>query len=115
MPWLRLPAAVVLALAASAAPAHAHLTASSPADDATLTSAPRTLVLEFSENASLTALGLQGPGGAQQKLAPLPSAAAARVSVPLPPLTAGDYVITWRALGADGHVSSGRIRFHLAQ
>ena len=110
----RLPA-VLLALAASGAFAHAHLTASSPADDATLTAAPRALVLEFSESASLTALWLEGPGGAQQKLAPLPAAAAARVSVALPPLAAGDYAVTWRALGADGHVTSGKIRFHLVQ
>ena len=112
---LRTPLTVLLLLAASGVSAHAHLSASEPANDSTLTAAPRTLVLEFSEAASLTALWLQGPGGAQQKLAPLPPDPQTRVSVALPALAAGDYVIGWRALGADGHVTSGKIRFHLAQ
>src|SRR5579862_2299220 len=105
------PLVVALLLAAgSAAFAHAHLVTSSPADDSTLSTAPRTLVLEFSEAASVTVLALAGPGGAQQKLAPLPPDPAKRVSVALPPLTPGDYVVTWRALGADGHVTSGKFR-----
>jgi methionine-rich copper-binding protein CopC len=32
-------------------------------------------------------------------------------SVALPPLTAGDYVVTWRALSDDTHVSSGTLKF----
>jgi methionine-rich copper-binding protein CopC len=115
MPKLHFLSGVLLFGAVGTAIAHAHLVTSVPADDSTLTTAPRTLVLEFSEAASLTVLALAGPGGAQQKLAPLPPDPEKRVSVALPPLTPGDYVVTWRALGADGHVTAGKIRFHLAQ
>jgi methionine-rich copper-binding protein CopC len=115
MPKLTPVPAVLLLAAAGAVSAHAHLVTSSPANDSTLAAAPRTLVLEFSEAASLTVLALAGPGGAQQKLAPLPADPAQHLSVALPPLAPGDYVVTWRALGADGHVTSGKIRFHLGQ
>jgi methionine-rich copper-binding protein CopC len=115
MPKLPFLTTVLLLAAVATAFAHAHLVTSAPADDSTLPTAPRALVLEFSEAARLTALALAGPGGAQQKLAPLPPDPAKRVSVALPPLTPGDYVVTWRALGADGHVTSGKIRFHLGQ
>ena len=78
--------------------AHAHLTGSSPADGSHVADAPTTLVLSFSEAAQLTA----------------PAAAQARIRVPLPALAAGDYVVSWRALGADGHLVPGQIRFTIA-
>jgi methionine-rich copper-binding protein CopC len=31
--------------------------------------------------------------------------------VPLPKLAAGDYVLTWRALSDDSHVTSGTVKF----
>jgi methionine-rich copper-binding protein CopC len=106
-------AGVWLALLWSAgALAHAHLTDSSPADGSQLLSGPAALVLNFSEAVQLTALSLQRNGATAQKLAP-PEQAAARISVPLPKLTAGAYVVRFRTLGSDGHVVPGQIRFSI--
>jgi methionine-rich copper-binding protein CopC len=93
--------------------AHAHLTGSSPADGSHVADAPTTLVLSFSEAARLTALAIAREGGAKQKLT-APAGAQARIRVTLPALAAGDYVVSWRALGADGHLVPGQIRFTIA-
>jgi copper resistance protein C len=92
--------------------AHAHLTDSSPVDGSQLLEGPAALVLTFSESVQLTALSLQRNGGTAQKLA-LPEQVAARLSVPLPQLAAGAYVVRWRTLGSDGHVVPGQIRFRI--
>ena len=94
--------------------AHAHLTGSSPADGAQVTAAPTELVLSVSEAAQLTALAIARAGGAKQKLT-APATAQARIRVPLPALAAGDYVVSWRALGADGHLVPGQIHFTLTR
>jgi len=94
--------------------AHAHLTGSSPADGAQVTAAPTELVLSFSEAAQLTALAIARAGGAKQKLT-APAGSQARIRVPLPALAAGDYVVSWRALGADGHLVPGQIHFTITR
>jgi copper resistance protein C len=96
----------------AAAAAHVHLLDSSPADGSHLSSAPATLVLHFSESAQLTALSLELPGGARQKLS-VPSKAGAQLSVALPSLAPGAYRLRWRALAPDGHVMPGEIRFQI--
>jgi methionine-rich copper-binding protein CopC len=97
------------------AQAHAHLQASIPRDGSTLGTAPAALVLEFSEAARLTALWIEKSGGEKQKLTPLPPEPQSRIAVPLPNLAPGDYVISWRILGGDGHVVPGKIRFTLSR
>jgi methionine-rich copper-binding protein CopC len=87
---------------------------SSPADGSQVTAAPTELVLSFSEAAQLTALAIARAGGATQKLT-APAASQARIRVPLPALAAGDYVVSWRALGADGHLVPGQIRFTITR
>jgi methionine-rich copper-binding protein CopC len=72
------------------------------------------LVLNLSEAATLTAASIQKAGAAARKLVPLPTRAAAQVSFALPPLAPGKYVVSWRALSADGHIMPGRIHFTLA-
>jgi methionine-rich copper-binding protein CopC len=103
----------LLALA-SLAHAHAHLTRSVPADASTLSTSPPNLVLTFSEAALLTAASVQKAGAAPRKLLPLPTRAAAQVSFALPALTPGAYLVSWRALSADGHIMPGRIHFTIA-
>jgi methionine-rich copper-binding protein CopC len=106
-------AGVGLALLWSAgALAHAHLTDSAPVDGSQLLAGPAALVLSFSEAVQFTALSIQRNGGTPQKLVP-PEQAAARLSVPLPKLAAGAYVVRWRTLGSDGHVVPGQIRFSI--
>jgi copper resistance protein C len=102
-------AASMLLVAATTAHAHAHLSNSDPPEGSTGRS-PGQIVLTFSERARLTALTLQREGGESRKLA-LPTAAAARLAIPVSPLAAGSYTLTWRALGSDGHVTSGAVHF----
>lgn len=95
--------------------AHPHLTQSTPPDGATLRAAPTQIVLQFAEPVRLGALTLSQAGAEPRRLGPLPGAAQARIRVALPPLAPGDYVVSYRALGADGHLMPGQVRFHLVQ
>jgi copper resistance protein C len=104
---------IALISCAITADAHAHLQASTPADNSVLGVSPPTLVLNFSEAARLTALSIRKAGEAEQKLKPLPTSAAEQISVLLPQLTPGAYLVSWRVLSNDGHVTSGALRFTL--
>lgn len=106
---------LVLLLGIGVAAAHAHLRQSVPADGSVLRVSPPQLTLTFSESARLTALWIEPQGGARQKVAPLPASPAAEVTVALPPLKPGNYVIAWRVLGDDGHVVPGQLHFTLQE
>ena len=114
---MRIPT-LALALAAclivKVAQAHAHLEKSTPCDGSTLTVAPAVLELTFSEPARLTVLSMQRDEEARQGVKGLPTAAERTQRVTLPALTAGTYTFTWRVVAADGHVSSGVVRFTIA-
>ena len=101
----------LLLTGSSCALAHAHLTHSSPADGEALPLAPHALELRFSEAAQLTALWIQKAGEPRQKLGPYPTQSQEHLRVGLPPLTPGKYVVSWRALSADGHVAEGQLHF----
>ena len=105
--WL---AESALLLLVGAAHAHAHLTAAVPAEGSAVT-APRQVVLTFSEAARITSMTLQREGEEPHKLTPLPAEVAARISVPLPRLSPGKYTLSWRVVGADGHVGPGALHF----
>lgn len=98
-------------LIATAAQAHAHLEKSSPADGSTLTTAPAAIEMTFSEAARLTALAIQKGTEPKQPLKDLPTTVDRVQHVALPALGPGAYTLTWRALAADGHVSSGAVHF----
>jgi methionine-rich copper-binding protein CopC len=103
----------LLLLGAGTAAAHARLQSATPRDGSRLTEAPGSLVLTFSESARLTALWIQRQGAEKTKLAP-PTGAASEITVTLPKLEPGDYEVTWRVQGNDGHVLPGRLRFSIA-
>ena len=103
--------AAVLAFTAMAAQAHTHLKEAVPANGSTVKVAPEQIMLTFSAPARVTALTIQKEGEKEQKLAPLPTEAAAHVMVPAPKLTPGKYVVNWRVVGADNHVMSGKLQF----
>ena len=107
IPWIAVAALSVTGLAQ----AHAHLHRSTPANHSTLSVAPKTVTLEFQESVQLTALSIKKGDGEAQKIGPLPAAASKTFALPLPAIDAGMYVITWRALSADGHVMSATIQF----
>jgi methionine-rich copper-binding protein CopC len=105
---------LALVLFGVTAHAHAHLQRSSPADNSVITASPPNLELHFSEAARLTALSIQKGEGPKQNLTPLPTTAAPQVTVPLPPLTPGTYLVVWRVISDDGHVMAGTLHFTLA-
>lgn len=110
-----LPAALawLLFTGSSCALAHAHLTHSSPAEGAHLATSPAVLELHFSEGAQLTALWIQKAGAERQKLGPLPDKPADQIRMALPSLAPGQYLISWRVLGSDGHVAPGQLHFSI--
>ena len=102
-------------LAAGTCMAHAKLQSSSPAANAHLTEAPKTLTLNFSEAAQLAVLKLARDG----KEVPIPldkSAKAAQTfTLTLPALSPGNYTVQWTAVAADdGHVTKGTFVFSIA-
>ncbi len=93
---------------------HAHVQKSEPANNSSIVQPPKNVMLEFNEAVLLTALTLQKGDAQAQDLGPLPKAAAKQVSVPMPAVDAGSYIIKWRAAGDDGHVMSGKVLFKVA-
>ena len=105
---------VLLSFVTAVAQGHAHLKQATPADGSILTAAPSAVVLRFSEAARLTAAWIQRAGGAREKLHSLPAKPASEISVALPHLTPGTYVLSWRVMGDDGHILPGQLHFTLS-
>ena len=113
--------AALLLLAAWPAPAlaHAHLQRATPAAGARLTTAPRELVLTFSEAPTLgmSALRLLGPDSAAIALGTLGHSGGARTlsAAITERLVAGRYTVLWQTAGDDGHVQHGSYTFVIAE
>ena len=101
----------IVGLCALQVQAHTYLSESVPADEAVVTVAPEEIVLGFSEAVILTAVAMRDGGGAEQALESLPGETGERFAVGVSGLSPGDYVVTWRAVGADTHIVSGEFRF----
>ena len=106
-------AAALGVLVPGAASAHAMMHSSDPADGATLNASPRTLSLAFTEDCRVTALRLLDEGGREHQVHREGGrAASSQVTATLvAPLRPGAYRLEWRAMGDDGHVMSGAVRF----
>ena len=94
---------------------HATLQSSSPAQDAHLAAAPKTLTLTFNEAAQIAVLKLLG-GGKEIPISVDKNAKAGEsFTFPLPTLAPGNYTVQWAAVAAgDGHVSKGSFMFSIA-
>jgi hypothetical protein len=105
----------LLAFAALAAtPAHAHtpLASSIPADKASVAAPVKELALEFGSAVRLTTVALADAAGASKAVGDIPTAVAPKFTIAIrDELAPGEYVATWRAVGADTHVISGEIHF----
>jgi copper resistance protein C len=111
MPVRKLALMAVGSLLPLLAQAHTHLQKSTPAANST-GAAPGQIMLQFSEATRLTALTVQKEGGQEgRKLGPLPMEPDKVIHLAAPKLDPGAYVLSWRALGDDGHVMSGTLRF----
>ena len=104
----------LIGLVALQAQAHTYLSISIPADEAVVTTAPAEIVLEFSDAVRLTAVSLRGDGGAEQALEEFSGEPGERFVVGVSDLSPGDYIVSWRAVGADTHIVSGDFRFTVA-
>lgn len=107
--------ATVLAAISVPASAHTALTAATPADASITSTSPRELVLEFNGDVRLLSVSLVSAAEDSIELGPLPDETRATFSIAiLPDLAAGDYLVSWRAVGADTHPVAGEIRFSVA-
>jgi len=96
---------------------HAIVLESSPTHDATLARPPERIVLRFNSKIEkrLTRVTLTAGDGAT---VPVPIAiqgpevaAQDRLVIPLRPLGPGTYVLRYRVLATDGHITEGALRF----
>jgi copper resistance protein C len=107
IPWIAIAALSISGIAR----AHAHLHSSTPVNHSTLLVAPKAISLEFEESVRLTSLSIRKGDGETHKIGPLPATESKTFALPLPAIDAGSYVVTWRALSADGHVMFATIQF----
>jgi methionine-rich copper-binding protein CopC len=95
--------------------AHAKLEKTEPAANATVTAAPTSVQLWFSEAPDLkvTKVVLTGPSGAVE-LGPAHSMGKNNVMAPIVGKMAdGKYTVSWQTAGDDGHVQKGEFVFTL--
>jgi copper resistance protein C len=106
-------AAVTVVLTAVPAAAHAELIASTPAEGASVPTAPTQVRLTFSEPVTLApnVLEITGPANARWTVG-TPAVAGADVTVPVRASgPAGAYTMVYRVVSADGDAVSGSVRF----
>jgi len=113
--------AFVIALAVLATPAllfaHARLVRSTPAANATLTAAPTSLSLWFSEKPEVkfTVVTLTDSAGAAVTLGPPASIESNGVALPITgAMASGRYTVSWRTAASDGHATTGKYQFSLS-
>lgn len=98
--------------------AHAHLETAAPAENATVTSAPATLHLHFSEglNPIFSGIVVTTANGTPVSLGKASLADDDKtLSVPVKStLAAGPYTVKWHALSKDGHKTKGSYTFTVA-
>lgn len=112
---LLLAGAVVLGLSTTAATGwHLHLSDSFPKTDAMLTEAPDSVRLWFNEEPelALAAISLDGEHGAVEmsEVRKTDDSKSIKAEV-LGEVVPGEYRVTWRAAGDDGHVVRGSFDF----
>jgi len=118
-------AAMIFALLAGLSPlgalpaaAHAIVLESVPAGDAVLERAPERVILRFNSKIEkrLTRVTIAARDGAPTPVS-IPSDGPGgdlqpdRLVVPLRPLPPGGYVLRYKVLSADGHITEGALRF----
>ena len=105
-------ALVAVFMLPAAAHAHSFLIRSQPESGARLTKAPATMQLYFSEPfvRSSERVTIRRPDGEQIKL-PAATSHGAMIAQPLPRPLRGVFIVSWRVLSDDGHISLGEFAF----
>lgn len=111
----RISASLALTALATSAFAHAKLQKSTPANGATLSSAPSEFRFEYNEaiEPAMSTVKVRGPGG---KPVIVEKADVSKdddkvLLVRMPTLTAGAYRVEWSTMGHDGHQTKGTVDF----
>jgi methionine-rich copper-binding protein CopC len=102
-------------LVASIAWGHATAQNSIPENGAVLDQSPTELVIQFGGAAKLVSLTITTPTNESVNV-DISSATSVdgRVSVEIAPLAPNSYSVSWRAMGLDGHVTSGKFEFSIS-
>jgi copper transport protein len=112
---LALAGALVLLIAAPAS-AHAELVQSDPAPGAVLTRPPEQVRLSFTESVDVASGAVRVFDADAERVDSGGVEASGRtVTLPLPKLGNGSYVITWRVTSADSHPIRGAYTFQIGQ
>ena len=109
---LALVAAVVILAQPQPVLAHAYLVRTSPAQGVRLASSPSNLELQFSEPvAGQVEVIMRMATGARVDLGPRATDQGLVAQYDVPPLAGGIYLVSWRAVALDGHLSVGEFAF----
>jgi len=102
-----------------AAFAHAHLVRATPAEGATVKSAPNEVTLKFNEKLepAFSSAVIRDSAGKQVDKADAQVDKADRtvVRVSVPPLNPGVYTVEWRAMSSDTHKINGNFTFRVGE
>jgi copper resistance protein C len=117
--WAGVGAAAVLALSPGQVAAHALVLESNPAQGAILKAPPTHVFLRFNSKLEkrLSHVSLAPEKG---KPVSLPISVNGqdqpdRIDLPLAPLAPGAYVVRYKVLAVDGHITEGILRFSVAE
>lgn len=104
----------LISLWSVAAFAHSPLQSTTPADGAVLAAPPSDIVMVFKGKIRLTRVTLaHAKGDAQDLVLGDQTAFQQDFMIPLSDFGAGEYLITWRGLGDDGHAQTGVFAFRV--
>ena len=111
-----LPIAAALALCAGAASAHPHVVSATPAQDAQVSSSPKTVSIKFNEapTPAFSAIAVQDAAGKAVKTGKTAvdkadkTVLTATIGQSLAP---GVYTVDWKATGSDTHKAAGTYNF----
>jgi methionine-rich copper-binding protein CopC len=109
-------AALLAATASNAAWAHAFLDHAEPRVGSTVPTAPRELVLVYTQNLepAFSSVEVSDDKGARVDLGK-PSISASTMRVGLKQLPPGTYRVRWHVLSVDTHTTQGGFSFHVKQ
>ena len=107
------PTLVLGLLVSMSIAAEPKLSSSTPADGATLSTAPADIVLDFAGPVALTAVIVHDADGTAHAIKSLPNERAAHLVVKAPKLKPGSYRIEWRALSDATYATSGAFGFKI--
>lgn len=99
----------------SAADAHSAAVATDPRNGAVLKAAPQIFTFTFHDPSRFLKLIIEKIGApAVRDVTPLPKEPGRQFQIKAPSLDAGQYVLRYRAMGPDGHIVPGTVKFTIA-